>query len=110
MQLVGENGRWQIIIFLFTWIEGALIGCHHLSSVFLGASSSKASPHILLLLRSVKRELTICEHRASDARFSRAVFSPNSTRMAFQTDRHEKIVIYSMAVERLIERTEENTN
>jgi len=40
LQLVGENGRWQIIIFLFTWIEGALIGCHHLSSVFLGASMS----------------------------------------------------------------------
>ena len=38
LQMVGENGRWQIIIFLFTWIEGALIGCHHLSSVFLGAS------------------------------------------------------------------------
>lgn len=38
LQLVGENGRWQIVIFLFTWIEGVLIGCHHLSSSFLGAS------------------------------------------------------------------------
>lgn len=35
LKLVGENGRWQIVIFLFTWIEGALIGCHHLSSSFL---------------------------------------------------------------------------
>ena len=38
LQMVGENGRWQIVIFLFTWIEGMLIGCHHLSSTFLGAS------------------------------------------------------------------------
>jgi len=33
---VGDKGRWQYTIFLFTWIEGILIGCHHLSSVFLG--------------------------------------------------------------------------
>lgn len=38
LKLLGENGRWQIVIFLFTWIEGMLIGCHHLSSTFLGAS------------------------------------------------------------------------
>lgn len=79
------------------------------ASVFLGASGSQASPHLLLLLRSVKRELTICEHRCSDARVSRAVLSPNSARMAFQTDRHGKLVVYSMAVDRLIEETEENT-
>jgi oligogalacturonide lyase len=79
------------------------------ATVFLGASGSKASPHLLLLLRSVKRELTICEHRCSDARLSRAVFSPNSSRVAFQTDRHGNLVIYSMAVDRLIEQTEENT-
>merc|ERR1719450_1837655 len=35
---VGDNGKWQIVIFLFTWIEGILIGFHHLSSTFLGAS------------------------------------------------------------------------
>lgn len=79
------------------------------ASVFLGASGSAASPHLLVLLRSVKRELTICEHRCSDARLSRAVLSPNSSRMAFQTDRHGKLVIYSMAVDRLIEETEDNT-
>jgi len=79
------------------------------ATVFLGASGSKASPHLLLMLRSVKRELTICEHRCSDARLSRAVFSPNSSRVAFQTDRHGNLVIYSMAVDRLIEQTEENT-
>ncbi len=27
------------MIFLFTWIEGILIGCHHLSSSFLGAQT-----------------------------------------------------------------------
>jgi len=79
------------------------------ATVFLGASGSQASPHLLLLLRSVKRELTICEHRCSDARLARAVLSPNSARVAFQTDRHGKIVIYSMAVDRLIEQTEDNT-
>jgi hypothetical protein len=80
------------------------------ATVFLGASGSAASPHLLLLLRSVKRELTICEHRCSDGRLSRAALSPNSGRMAFQTDRHGKMVIYSMAVDRLIEETEENTS
>eukprot|EP00095_Tigriopus_kingsejongensis_P005178 maker-scaffold237_size242172-snap-gene-1.35 protein:Tk05178 transcript:maker-scaffold237_size242172-snap-gene-1.35-mRNA-1 annotation:"sugar transporter" len=38
LSMVGDSGRWQITIFLFTWIEGILIGCHHLSSSFLGAS------------------------------------------------------------------------
>jgi hypothetical protein len=79
------------------------------ATVFLGASGSLASPHLLVLLRSVKRELTLCEHRCSDARLSRAVLSPNSARMAFQTDRHGKLVIYSMAVDRLIEQTEDKS-
>lgn len=38
LQMAGDHGRWQITIFLITWIEGILIGCHHLSSSFLGAS------------------------------------------------------------------------
>jgi len=38
LKLVGDEGRWQITIFMFTWIEGILIGFHHLSSSFLGAS------------------------------------------------------------------------
>jgi len=53
--------------------------------------------------------LTICEHRCSDARLSRSVLSPNAARIAFQTDRHGKLVIYSMAVDRLIEQSEDNT-
>ena len=36
MKLVGDRGRWQYRVFLFTWLEGILIGFHHLSSAFLG--------------------------------------------------------------------------
>ena len=36
MKLVGDKGRWQYRVFLFTWLEGILIGFHHLSSAFLG--------------------------------------------------------------------------
>ena len=36
-QMVGDQGKWQIVVFLFTWIEGILIGMYHLSSTFLGA-------------------------------------------------------------------------
>lgn len=36
LHIVGDKGRWQYKIFLLTWIEGILIGFHHLSSVFLG--------------------------------------------------------------------------
>ena len=76
------------------------------ASVFVGASASKAQPHILLLLRSVRRELTICEHRASDAAMVTPVFSPDSQRIFFQSDRQGKPAIYAMAVERLVEKTE----
>lgn len=77
------------------------------TSVFLGVSSSKASPHLLILLRSVKRELTICEHHCSDFSLTRAVFSPNNSRIAFQTDRHGKMCVYAMAVDRLIDLAED---
>jgi oligogalacturonide lyase len=76
------------------------------STVFVGASGSKASPYLLLLVRAVKRELTLCEHKASDARMVAPVFSPNSQRVFFQTDRHGKWAIYSVAVDRLVEETE----
>merc|ERR1719192_200936 len=35
-KLVGDKGRWQYRVFLFTWREGILIGFHHLASSFLG--------------------------------------------------------------------------
>jgi len=38
LTMVGDQNKWQIMIFLFTWIEGCLIGFHHLSSGFLGLS------------------------------------------------------------------------
>jgi len=38
LSLAGDRGKWQYRTFLFTWIEGIIIGFHHLSSVFLGYS------------------------------------------------------------------------
>ncbi|MGB6946433.1 MAG: hypothetical protein WBE37_28815 [Bryobacteraceae bacterium] len=76
------------------------------TSVFVGASGSKASPYVLLLVRSVKRELALCQHRASDPRQVTLFFSPNSQRVVFQSDRDGKMAIYSIAVDRLVEKTE----
>jgi len=76
------------------------------TTVFVGASGSKASPYMLLLVRSVKRELTLCQHRAGDPRQVTAFFSPNSQRVIFQSDRDGKMALYSFAVERLVEETE----
>ena len=76
------------------------------SSVFVGASGSKASPYVLLLVRSVKRELTLCEHRASDPRMVAPIFAPNSQRIFFQSDRDGKTAIYAMMVDRLVAETE----
>ncbi len=75
-------------------------------SVMVGASGSKAQPHVLLLVRSVKRELTLCEHRASDAATVNPLFSANSQRILFQSDMHGKPAIYSMVVDKLVEETE----
>jgi oligogalacturonide lyase len=76
------------------------------TSVFVGAGGSKASPYMLLLVRSVKRELPLCQHRASDPRQVTSFFSPNSQRVIFQSDRDGKMAIYSIAVDRLVEETE----
>lgn len=79
------------------------------ATVFLGASGSKAQPTLLLLLRAVRRELTVCEHKCSDPRLANPTFAPNSQRIFFQTDRHGKMVIYSMVVDRLVDPTEDAT-
>ena len=76
------------------------------ASVFVGASGSKASPHVLLLVRSVKREFTLCEHRSSDPRLVSPVFAPNSQNVFFGSDQHGKPAIYSMAVEKLVSATD----
>ncbi len=75
-------------------------------SVFVGASGSKASPYVLIVLRTAQRELTLCEHRASDPTMVAPVFSPDSQEVFFQSDRHGKPAIYSMDVEKLVEKTE----
>jgi oligogalacturonide lyase len=75
------------------------------ASVFVGASRSRAQPTVILLLRSVHRELTLCEHRSSDARSVSPVFSPDSRRVYFQSDREGKRALYSVNVELLVEPT-----
>jgi oligogalacturonide lyase len=76
-------------------------------SVFVGASRSKAQPDIVLLLRSTRREMVLCEHRASKPESVAPSFSPNSQRVYFQSDHDGKCAIYSVNVEPLIEETEE---
>jgi oligogalacturonide lyase len=75
-------------------------------SVFVGASGSAASPHVLILLRSARRELTLCEHRAHDLRNLSVAFAPNSQRIVFESDQHGRPAIYTMPVERFVAETE----
>jgi oligogalacturonide lyase len=77
------------------------------ASVFVGASGSKASPYVLLLVRAVKRELTLAEHRASNAALVTPMFAPNSQSVFFASDRHGKPAIYWINVERFVSETEE---
>jgi oligogalacturonide lyase len=77
------------------------------ASVFVGASRSLASPTVLLLLRSMRRELTLCEHKSSDPARCGVQFTPDSQRVLFESDRHGKPAIYMLNVERLIEKTGE---
>ena len=87
------------------------------ASVFLGASGSKASPLLLLLLRIGRREFPLCEHRSMDVRVTPPIFSPNSQRIFFQGERAfaadgeaNKPTIAMVVVDRLVEKTElENT-
>ncbi len=76
------------------------------STVFVGASRSKAQPTVVLLLRSVRREMTLCEHHSSHPDMVRPVFSPNSRRVYFASDRHGKSALYAVNVELLVEPTE----
>jgi oligogalacturonide lyase len=72
------------------------------ASVFVGASGSPASPYVLLLVRAVRRELTLAEHRASDPPRVHPQFSPNSQQVFFNSDLHGKPAIYRMEVDRLV--------
>lgn len=81
-------------------------GSNSNSSVFVGASGGRATPFVLLLLRVNGRELSICEHRASNPAMVQPAFSPDSRRIFFQSDRDGKPAIYSMVVDKLVEATE----
>ena len=75
------------------------------ASVFAGASRSKASAYILILLRVTRRELTLCEHRASDPAMVTVVFAPDSQNIFFVSDRHGKAALYRVPVEKFVEET-----
>jgi oligogalacturonide lyase len=75
------------------------------TSVFAGASRSKASAYVLILLRVTRRELTLCEHRASDPAMVSPRFSPDSQSVFFVSDRHGKPALYRVHVEKFVEQT-----
>jgi oligogalacturonide lyase len=77
------------------------------ASVFAGASRSRASAYILILLRVTRRELTLCEHRASDPAMVCVVFAPDSQSIVFVSDRHGKAALYRVPVEKFVEETSE---
>ncbi len=76
------------------------------ATVFAGASGSRASPYLLLLVRATRRELALCEHRASDAAATAPVFSSDSQQVFFHSDRDGGRAIYRMQVDRLVEKTD----
>jgi len=76
------------------------------ASVYIGASGSKASPYLLLLIRAARRELAVAEHRASDPALVAPAFSPNSQFVVFVSDRHGKPAIYWIAVDKLVAETD----
>jgi oligogalacturonide lyase len=83
----------------------AAFGANRDATVFVGASRN-TSLAVLLLLRTGHSERTMCEHKASNAEAVAPLFSPDSQRIYFQSDRHGKAAIYSMHVEKLVEKTE----
>jgi oligogalacturonide lyase len=87
----------------------ACFGVNRDSSVFVGASANRSSPTVLLLLRVTRREFTLCEHKASRPETVAPVFSPDSQRVIFQSDRDGRPAIYSIHVDKLVEPTEAET-
>lgn len=81
-------------------------GANSDASVFAGASRSVASAYVVILLRVVRRELTLCEHRASNPGMVSPVFSPDSQNVFFVSDRHGKQAIYRVRVDKFVEATE----
>jgi oligogalacturonide lyase len=77
------------------------------ASVFAGASRSLASAYVLILLRVTRRELTLCEHHASEPAMVSPIFSPASQSVFFVSDRHGKSAVYRVNVEKFVEETGE---
>ena len=75
------------------------------ASVFTGASRSLASPYVLILLRVAHRELTLCEHHATDPAMVQPVFTPDSRSVLFVSDRHGKPALYMVGVAKFVEQT-----
>ena len=51
-------------------------------------------------------KMTLCEHKSSRPELVRPVFSPNSQRVYFQSDRHGKPALYTLSVAQLVESTQ----
>ena len=104
-EVVADTGADRLIAPTSQFVR---FGCNGDATVFIGASGSKASPHVLLLLRAARKELTVCEHKASDPSMAAPQFAPSSQRIFFQTDRDGKPAIYTMALEKWVEKTDES--
>jgi oligogalacturonide lyase len=102
-QFTLNGGQDQMIAETTQFVQFA---CNADASVFAGASGGKASPYVLLLVRTVKRELTLAEHRASDPRMVAPIFAPDSQSIFFTSDRHGKPAIYAMDIRKLVEDTD----
>jgi oligogalacturonide lyase len=87
----------------------AQFGFNQPATVFVGACRSAASPTILIMLRLTRRELTLCEHKASHPEMTAPRFAPDSQRLYFQSDRDGKPAIYCSHVEKFLEKTEAET-
>ncbi len=82
----------------------ASFGFNRDTSVFVGASRNAASPVVLIMLRLTRRELTLCEHKASRPDAVTPMFAPDAQRIYFQSDRHGKPALYAINVDKLVEK------
>jgi oligogalacturonide lyase len=83
-------------------------GANSDASVFVGASRNVNSPHVLIILRVTRRELTVCEHKASNPGLVAPQFAPDNRYIFFQSDRHGRQAIYRVRVEKFVEPAEED--
>ncbi|MCC7342374.1 MAG: PD40 domain-containing protein [Bryobacterales bacterium] len=74
-------------------------------SVFVGASSSKAQPLLLLLLRVTRREFSLMEHQSSAPASVNPFFSGDSQTLYFESDRLGKSCVFSVNIRGLVEKT-----